>query len=801
MKRGLSMRRSLFILGLILIGASTVHAEGRLIPTEKTMAPLAMVGHHVKVAIDEQVAVTQVEQTFLNDADKALEADYFLPVPRGADVRRLSISVGGKEIQGEVIESAKAREIYHDVVRRTLDPSLLAYMNSGLLKVRLTVPAKADLKISISFTALAGSDNGLIEYVYPMSASNNAVLASQGKFSLSVRLQSQHPLQNIYSPSHTVATTRANDREATVVLSKEQAVNDKDFRLYYTISANDVGLSVLTYRPSTAENGYFMLLVSPREELARAKQLPRDMVFLLDTSTSMRGQRITQARNALKYLLRNLSADDQFAVIHFNSDVHHYNKTLQPAAKENLDPALRWVDALNLASGTNINAALLAALDMRPKDASRTFTIAFFTDGQPTVGVKDWPAILQNVTERNTGNTRIFTFGVGDDVNASMLDALAQKTRATSTFVRESEDIEIKVSDLFTKINSPVLENLKLTVDGAVKQSEVYPPQLPDLFRGSQLVVLGRYSDHGKATIELTGNVGSEKKVFTREIIFPEKSAAEKSFVADLWARRKVGYLLDQIRLNGEKKEMVDEIVVLAKRFGITTPYTSYLVVPERAVTMQSQAPQALAGGPMGKKGKTPQKVADFAKEQAKDADGKGIAQARGSFEDRQNAESIKALAEAPKSADNKKEQQVLEAARKAYAGNKDAGDALNKGKFAYTQSGALGVDLSVQCNNLRYQNQLSRAASRVVLNRTCLDVGGVWIDDMFDAKTATVTVKAMSNAYFRLLEKQPGLREVFCLGNHIVWIMPSGTALIIDQADGREELEGDEIDRLFSPK
>ena len=195
--------------------------------------------------------------------------------------------------------------------------------------MRLTVPAETDQKISISYTSLASSDNGLIEYVYPMSGSNNAALASQGKFSLSVSLKSQHPLQNIYSPSHSVATTRASDREATVVLAKEQTVVDKDFQLYYSITAKDIGLSTLTYRPIAGENGYFMLLVSPREELAKSTQLPRDMVFLLDTSGSMKGgNRINQARNALKYCLRGLSPEDRFAVMNFHSTVHHYNKAL-----------------------------------------------------------------------------------------------------------------------------------------------------------------------------------------------------------------------------------------------------------------------------------------------------------------------------------------------------------------------------------------------------------------------------------------------------------------------------------------
>src|SRR5262249_2169973 len=214
-------------------------------------------------------------------------------------------------------------------------------------------------------------------------------------------------------------------------------------------------------------------------------------------------------------------------------------------------------------------------------DEGRTFNIVFFTDGQPTIGETNTDKILANVAKRNTASTRIFPFGVGDDVNASMLDKLAEDSRALATYDREWEDIENRVSSLFSKISNPVLANLKLNVGPDVKINEVYPPQLPDLFHGSQLVVLGRYTGKGHAAIKLTGNIGKETREFVYELRFPEKSTDDKNFVEDLWARRKVGYLLDQTRLNGEKKELVEAVVNLAKRYGITTPYTSFLIVPD----------------------------------------------------------------------------------------------------------------------------------------------------------------------------------------------------------------------------
>ena len=338
-----------------------------------------------------------------------------------------------------------------------------------------------------------------------------------------------------------------------------------------------------------------MLLVSPRAELSKTQQIPRDMVFVLDTSGSMRGKRMTQARSALKYCLENLTPNDRFGLMNFATTVNMYSANLLPATKDNLAAARKWVENLEATGGTAIDDAMTTALGMRPTDEARPFTIVFFTDGRPTIGETNSEKILGNVAKKNTANTRIFTFGVGDDVNATMLDAMAENSRAISTYVRETEDIEAKTTGLYAKISNPVLSNLKLTVSGDVKLNEVYPPQLPDLFHGTQLVVLGRYNGKGgKTTVTLTGMVGKEKKEFTYEVNFPEQTAEEKPFVEDLWARRKVGYMLDQIRANGEKKELVDEVVILAKRYGITTPYTSYLVVPDGPLPVVGPSPAGL---------------------------------------------------------------------------------------------------------------------------------------------------------------------------------------------------------------
>src|SRR6266545_3590885 len=719
------MRRFVPIL-LLLAMAAPAHARGLLIPTERKVPPLAMLNHHVSVAIEDQVAVTKVEQTFRNHTDRQLEATYVFPVPKGASVRKFTMYVDGKEMAGELVEADKARQIYQSIVQRTQDPGLLEYMGNNLFRMRVfPVPPKGDQKISISYTSVAEQENGVIEYVYPLKSDGKAV-ETLDKFSLTVHLKSQHRLQNIYSQTHAITMTRPNDREAVINFEKEQAILDRDFHLYFTVGNKDVGLTALTHRPIADSDGYFLLLISPRAELSKEQQIPRDMVFVLDTSGSMRGKRMAQARNALKYCLSNLGANDRFNLLNFATTVNTYSDKLLPATTDQVAQAKKWVDNLEASGGTAINDALTAALAQRTGDNTRTFNVVFFTDGRPTIGETNVGRIQKNVLAKNTANTRIFTFGVGDDVHATFLDQLAEQSRALSTYVREHEDIEHKVSSLYSKISNPVLTGLKLHVGPDVKIAEVYPPQLPDLFHETQLVVLGRYSGKGHAAIKLTGNVGKFAKEFVYEVNFPEKTKDDKSFVEDLWARRKVGYMLDHIRVNGAQKELVDEVVVLAKRYGIITPYTSYLVVPDAAVpvaaarrvlpdvALRPLPPAALAPREEGGKDK---KVGDFVKGLTKGTGSSsggpkgggvpGFGDERNKFEegrkDKADPSSNTPDGKARKEATEKKK--TLEQALLLL--NHDDRDAV--------QAGGLGVDLSMITEKLRTQTQLNPSAMRRV--------------------------------------------------------------------------------------
>jgi Ca-activated chloride channel family protein len=846
-----------------------------------------MRNHKVSITIDDQAAVTRVEQTFRNHTNRVLEATYVFPVPHGASVNRFAMWINGKEVKGELVEADKARQIYTSIVRRTQDPGLLEYLGNNLVRMRVfPIPAGGDQKVAVSYTSVAGRQGKLVEYVYPLKANGRTPVRFDG-FSLSATIKSQHGIQNVYSPTHAIALKRTSDQYVSVAFERKQPVTGKDFQLLYSLGGKDVGLTTLTHRPLAGEDGYFLMLIAPQLKLAQIGKVPRDLVLVLDTSGSMQGQKIEQARKALKFCLNNLGPKDRFGLIHFATTVNKYRDSLTAGSAEQLAQAGKWVDELQANGGTNIYDALEAALAFRSQDEGRTFTVAFFTDGLPTVGVCDPEKILKDTLAKNTANTRLFTFGVGDDVNATLLDRLAYKTRARPTYVRPNEDIEVKVSSLWTKISHPVLTNLKLSTSGGVRLSEIYPPQLPDLFHGSQLVILGRYSNKGPAAVKLAGAIGKEKKEFVYELTFPEKTDSQKDFVEHLWARRKVGYLLDQIRANGAKKELVSEVTSLAKRYGITTPYTSYLIVPDGGVGKVPQPPRQVPnvgfggiggqfggvggqfggiggqfggqigqfggiggqfGGQWGQVGQgqfRPTGIGGFGgggggrgrpggglggfggglagfggggfgqfgqfglgggqfglggmPAQVPPIKGGLAAPALNALELalvlRQAGWDGKHLAAPPdpksKDAESVRRVQLYQQALAALAGGQK--DAL--------QSGQLGVDLSVELGRLRNLAQLGAPDQRTVGHHVFQRIAGVWIDTAFKEKAPSVVVKAQGDAYFRILERYPKAKDVFLLGNRVVWATPGGVTLVIDTKTGKDKLDAKEIDKLFTIK
>lgn len=779
----------------MLINPNTLFARGILIPEDKRIAPLILVKQIVDFKIEDQIAETMVEQVFYNHSDRPLEATYIFPVPKGASVNKFTMWVDGKETKGELLEAAKAREIYTSIVRRIQDPGLLEYMENNLLKMRVfPVPARGNQRVSVSYTSVVPKEGDLMEFVFPLKGEVRSNQVAQD-FSLSGTIKSQHGIANTYSPTHDINTQRKSDKEVSLSLNKAGLMGDKDFQLFYSFSDKAVGMSMLTHRPIATEDGYFSLMINPSMKGNKAKPMPRDFVFVMDTSGSMRGPKMEQAKKALKYCINSLGENDRFSMLNFATSVSLFRDEFVSANEEFKILGRKWIEGLDSTGGTAIRDALLAALDIRGNDASRPFVIVFFTDGMPTIGETNPEKITRDVIAKIKPNTRIFTFGVGDDVNATMLDMLAEKTKAATTYVRPAEDIEIKSSAMVSKISNPVLVNLSLTFSPDIQVLDIYPTSLPDIFEGSQLMVFGKYKGKGGSAIKLKGDLANEKKEFVYEYNFPEKTSDSKSFVEQLWARRKVGFLLDQIRANGEKGELVDEVTKLAKKYGITTPYTSYLVVPDH---VSYPIPRPVPGYPRphpvpfgllpSSGGDGNRKVLEFAREnQSRPGQ---LAEGRAATAEK--ASEFAGAAGAPGA-------EQLKKAMDAKGALDRAKDALRRNDQNAVQGGKMGVDLSVQNQSFRDQTTVSETAIKQISGRSMIEVGGVWIDEGFQKSMPTMIVQAQSDAYFRLLEKQPQLRKLFGLGNYLIWVTPGNTALVIDTQEGKKTISDQEIEQMFA--
>src|SRR5262249_25253903 len=343
------MRRYLPILTVVLAWTGAAHAQGLLVPEDKTLSPLEMVQHHVNIAIEDQVATTKVEQTFHNPSDRQIEATYVFPVPKGAGVNQFAMWVDGKKVTGELVPADQARQTYTDIVRRTQDPGLLEYVDSNLFRLRLfPVPANGDQKVALSFTSVASQEAGLVEYIYPLKKQ------ATKEFSVQAVIKSQHGVQNVYSSSHAVVIDRKSDREVRITLKKEESAG-KDFQLFYQPGDKDVGLTALMYRPVSGDEGHFLMLLSPKMNLPREQSIPRDLVLVLDTSGSMQGTKIEQARKALKHCLGCLRPGDRFGLIRFATTVTAYQDRLVESNAEQVARARKWVDRLEANGSTAIN--------------------------------------------------------------------------------------------------------------------------------------------------------------------------------------------------------------------------------------------------------------------------------------------------------------------------------------------------------------------------------------------------------------------------------------------------------------
>ncbi|MFH1227826.1 MAG: VIT and VWA domain-containing protein [Planctomycetota bacterium] len=728
------MRRTIMTLPLIMLmvgislaispaanACGIIHIDRRPLPPDVQVSDISVKNTTLDVKIEEQVAMVSVDEIFHNPNNRQLEGTFILPILPETAVQNLSLWINGKENKAELLDRDKALQYYQEVVRRMIDPALLEYAGYGLLRLRVfPIPAAqqdlgqgpGNVRIKYSYTYRLPNDNGICVFRHPWGTNKFSSEAIDSAV-IKATIKSAIPIKTVYSPTYSnIDVARKDDNNISLSFEQNKMKPDKDFILYYTLSEKQFGINMLTYKKLNAD-GFFMMMLSPKYEVKDNEVVKKDVVFVLDTSGSMADNgKIDQAKNSLNFCINSLKESDRFNLVTFSTEVRQLKNNLQevtPAAREE---ALKWVKDVEARGGTNINDALISVLGMVEANSKRPFIVVFLTDGLPTVGETNMDSILKNVSSKNTANVRIFTFGVGYDVNTHLLDKMAEANRGAREYIIPGENIEVKVSNFYDKIAYPVLADVKLDVSN-MEIYDRYPKNLPDLFRGTQLILFGRYKGSGNKLITLSGAVNGEARKFEYESTFAAQNEAT-DFIPRLWATVKVGYLMDEIRLRGETKEVKEEIVKIAMEYGILTPYTSYLVLED---TKTASAPQQ--EHMRGWRGDAP------------------------------------------------KEPGLLDKERKDMKADSGAGAV---GKSRETNSMKKGDSSGAESDDAL--GRMVKDTVKQVADKTFYFTKGTWYDSKYDekdTKTEKVTVKYLSDEYFALIAKQPQLAKYFAVGEKMV--------------------------------
>jgi Ca-activated chloride channel family protein len=563
--------------------------EGKFIP-----AAGASKGYWVRystavVNVEDEKATVEVTD-LIDGHDKEATAVCIIPLPVGSDGKELRVTLGAPGDRPTILADAKylsaknAQEVFEAVAKGTGSGKLLAYSGRPAIVIPQVRLAEGKHQMVVTFRTPVKKTQGVSSLSCPLPAAAWS-RAPVDRLSLTVNVKTKEPLRSIFSPTHAASVTRKGLTEATASMKADHWSGLEDFRLFWVADQDDLGLRVLAYRGSAKEDGFFMLMGNPTGA-AVEKAVEKDIIFVLDTSGSMRGEKIEQARSALDYCLEHLNAGDRFNVVTFGTNVRSFRDELVPAEKVNVGAAREFVENVVANGKTNISGALAKALAGK-SEAGRPRIMMFLTDGAPTVGELIPEKILEQVKQaKPTGkdaanDTKIFVMGVGHDVNAHLLDQLAEITEGSSEYVAPREELDAKIAGLYDRLSHPVLSGVTIAY-GELSPKSVLPSKVPVLFKGSEIMMVGRYKKGGKYTFTISGMLAGKPTKYTCEADLPDEPAAGDSteFLAPLWAARHIGFLLQEIRLHGDEKgELVSEVVRLSKEYGIVTEYTSFIAM------------------------------------------------------------------------------------------------------------------------------------------------------------------------------------------------------------------------------
>ena len=536
------------------------------------------------VELSGAAATVTLEVGIRNTAGRAEEAVLLVPVPAQATVTGFAFQGPASEPTARFVPRDEARALYDQIVARERDPALLEWAGWNLLRSSVfPVPAGGTQRVRISWESLLERSGDRVDFVLPRSD-----LAGGPPWRIEV-LARGADVSAAYSPSHDIVTRR--DAAGLRITANPSGAGA--FRLSVVRSSSPVA-SVISY-PDPVDGGGWFLLLAAAPAGAEAPSLRREVTLVLDRSGSMAGQPFERARAAALRILDGLSDGDSANVIDFSNGVTRFADAPVTLSAQSRARLREHVNSLRPGGGTNIHDALLEALRQPAPPPGTLATVLFVTDGVPTIG-RTREADIRALAERaNPGGRRIFTVGLGNDVNVPLLDRLADVTRAEACYLAMNDDLATRLAEVAERLCGPVLAETSLEVKSAGgapapgRVEELLPLRLPDLFRGGTLVVLGRYRGNEPFRLQVRGR-GAAGEARISVDVDPAAASTANAFVPRLWASRRIAVLIDELRQQGldqagvpasdpRRRELVGEIVRLSTTWGILTEYTSMLAL------------------------------------------------------------------------------------------------------------------------------------------------------------------------------------------------------------------------------
>ncbi|MDZ7370787.1 MAG: VIT domain-containing protein [candidate division KSB1 bacterium] len=545
--------------------------------------------------VQGQIAVTTTHQVFRNEMNQVVEAVWIFPLPENAVVVELLYKFNNTWYKGAIKEREEARREYESRIRQLIDPALLESLGNNLYRLSIApINPLSDVETKITYVELLPYEFGSVTYLFQMNAVKMSPRSLQ-RISFVGTFNSPKPYKRFTSPSHGGTTAlgiqQLSEKSRRVVYGDENLLPNKDMRIEFETARSDVEVNVIHYTPAPEENigndSYYAVWITPPDESDPGEIIPKKIVFCADVSSSMEGVRIEQLKAALHEFLKYLQPQDYFNIITFGTAVTSFRPNLVPADANNIEEARAFITDIGALGLTNINDALLASLNQSFSDEFANF-IVFMTDGYPTWGETFVPNIVRNVKKANTKGVHIFAFGLGDEVSKTLLTQIAVENGGYTVFINRDADLARIIGNHFQRMSRPMMTNLDIKIEGLVT-SDRFPRPLPDLFWGNQVMQMGLYKNSGTFPVYLIGKLRNRQVSYVSYQEFPQTPGGHR-FVPRLWAKAKINYLLDQIAVYGEMKELVDQVIELSLKFQILTPYTAFYADPNAKVKEKREA-------------------------------------------------------------------------------------------------------------------------------------------------------------------------------------------------------------------